>query len=150
MKFWDSSALLPLLVAEPAGEQLRQLMAEDPRLLVWWSSRVEITSALARRERERALSARDMNAAMSALGNLAATWEEILPGDTVRAKAERLLRVHPLRAADSLQLAAAIVASGGETGTLPFVCLDARLADAARREGFTVIDPVADASSGSA
>ncbi len=61
----DSSALLPLLVAEPAGEQLRQLMAEDPRLLVWWSSRVEITSALARRERERALSARDMNAAMS-------------------------------------------------------------------------------------
>jgi hypothetical protein len=52
----------------------------------------------------------------------------------------RLLRVHPLRAADSLQLAAAVVASEGDPGELPFVCLDEKLAQAASREGFVCLE----------
>jgi hypothetical protein len=51
----------------------------------------------------------------------------------------RLLRNHPLRAADALQLAAALIASEETPQTLEFICLDDRLALAARREGFTVI-----------
>lgn len=140
MRFWDSSALLPLLADEPAGERLRQLLLDDPRLLVWWSSRVEIASALARRERERALRADEADVGFAQLERLASAWEEIVPSDLIRNVAQRLLRTHPLRAADGLQLAAATVATGGETRSLPFVCLDQRLADAARREGFNVID----------
>lgn len=48
------------------------------------------------------------------------------------------MRLHPLRAADALQLAAALVLSDFEPRTLPFVTLDDRLASAARREGFEV------------
>ncbi len=61
-----------------------------------------------------------------------------MPSDAVRSTAQRLLRVHPLRAADSLQLAAAIIAAEHEPGTLEFVSLNARLNEAASREGFRV------------
>ncbi len=52
----------------------------------------------------------------------------------------RFLRVHPLRAADALQLAAAFTASERRPASLEIVTLDERLADAARKEGFTLID----------
>ena len=52
----------------------------------------------------------------------------------------RLLRLHPLRTADSLQLAAALIATNHQPQKLSFVCNDARLSNAARKEGFTVID----------
>jgi hypothetical protein len=58
----------------------------------------------------------------------------------VRRTAERLLRTHPLRAADSLQLAAALIAADHDPSNLEIVCLDARLTSAARREGFAVLD----------
>jgi uncharacterized protein with PIN domain len=57
LRFWDSSAPLPLLVDEPTGAQLRCMLAEDPQMLAWWSSRAEMASALARRERDGLLSA---------------------------------------------------------------------------------------------
>jgi uncharacterized protein len=58
----------------------------------------------------------------------------------IRRTAERLLRVHALRAGDSLQLSAALIAANHDPATLEMVCVDARLTAAARREGFTVID----------
>lgn len=70
---------------------------------------------------------------------LADAWQEILPAEPIRTTAERLLRVHPLRAADSLQLAAAIIAAEREPTTLEFVSLDDRLGEAASREGFRVV-----------
>jgi predicted nucleic acid-binding protein len=73
------------------------------------------------------------------LRRLAVAWQEVLPVDPVRTTAQRLLRVHPLRAADALQLAAAVVASEHDAASLPFVCLDDRLAEAAAREGFPVV-----------
>ena len=63
------------------------------------------------------------------------------PSQRVGQAAQRLLRVHPLRAADALQLAAAVVAADGEPGSMPFVTLDDRLALAAQREGFPVVMP---------
>ncbi len=50
------------------------------------------------------------------------------------------MRVHALRAADSLQLAAALIAANHDPATLEIVSLDARLATAARREGFKVLE----------
>jgi uncharacterized protein len=57
----------------------------------------------------------------------------------VRARAERLLAVHGLRAGDALQLAAALLWSRGETGAHTVVALDDRLRGAALREGFVVL-----------
>jgi hypothetical protein len=70
---------------------------------------------------------------------LVADWQEISPSELVRRTARRLLRLHPLRAADALQLAAANVAGENDPSTLELVTVDGRLADAARREGFAVL-----------
>jgi uncharacterized protein len=140
MRFWDTSAITALLVAEPAHERMLALLQQDPQILVWWGTQVEIASALARREREQALTPQQVAAALDTAQQFAADWNEILPTDAVRRVAERMLRIHPLRAADSLQLAAAVIAANHDPRTLEFVCLDTRLTDAARREGFIVLD----------
>jgi predicted nucleic acid-binding protein len=100
---------------------------------------VECESAISRLEREGHLQQRSAKAARQRLALFAATWHEVQPSDLLRDQACRLLRVHDLRAADALQLAAGMAAAEGRPPTLPFVCLDQRLAAGAEREGFAVI-----------
>jgi len=140
MKFWDASAIVPLLAAEGSTRRLQDLVAKDPTMLVWWGSEIECVSALARLERDGGLSPRAMTVALGRLGQLSAGWHEIDPSDTVRETAARFLRVHPLRAADALQLAAAFLAAERRPGSLEVITLDERLGAAARKEGFAVID----------
>src|SRR5256885_16858219 len=109
MKFWDSSAVVPLLVVEQQRDELLALLQRDPRMLVWWGTLVECTAALARREREGALSVADTGTALERLRDVAVAWQEILPRDGVRSPAQRVLPVHPLRAADRPHLAAALL-----------------------------------------
>lgn len=76
---------------------------------------------------------------MDRLGLLAASWVEIEPVEQVRRRAIRLLRLHPLRAADALQLAAALTAADEDPQRLDVVSSDDHLSAAARREGFKVL-----------
>lgn len=139
MKYWDSSAVVPLLVREPASAALRRVLNADRRLIVWWGTPVECVSAIARRERDGGLEVAAANTAVGRLRELTGSWIEVRPSARVRSIALRLLRTHALRASDSLQLAAALVAADEDPGGLPLVCLDERLAAAARREGFEVV-----------
>jgi len=140
MKFWDSSAVIPLLAEEPTHKSMLRVLQQDPQVLIWWGTPIEIASALARLEREKSMSADEVSIALSTARRLADSWHEIVPSDAVRRTAERLLRAHPLRAADSLQLAAALIAADHDPSSLEIVCLDARLTTAARREGFVVLN----------
>jgi predicted nucleic acid-binding protein len=140
-RFWDASAVVPLLLDEAATAGCRAVYGEDSHLLVWWGTELECVSAVSRCEREGIVPAARARQALSRLDALKKRWDEVLAVDLVREQARRLMRVHPLRTADSLQLAAASVAASGRPAGLPFVCLDARLADAASREGFAVVAP---------
>lgn len=136
MRFWDSSALIPLCLAQRISERARKLWDEDPELVVWWATPVECASALARLRRERVIDDEKEGEARAIFDQLAESWYEVQPGPSLRQQAIRLLRIHPLRAADALQLAAGIewagpASSGG------FVSFDHRLKEAARREGFS-------------
>lgn len=139
MRFWDSSGIIPLCLKEPASDPLRSLAEADEDIVVWWGSRVECVSALSRRRREGALSGDAESKARAILSAMAAEWSEVQATEAVRQRAERLLMVHPLRAADALQLAAALVWAAESPQGLELVCLDLRLKEAALREGFTVI-----------
>ena len=139
MKFWDTSAIVPLCVSEPATADVRRIASGDSALVVWWATRTECVSAFVRRRREGALAPSAERQARRVLLALAAEWSEVLPGDPVRERAERLLGVHPLRAADAFQLAAALVWSRGETRACTIVSFDERLRAAAEREGFMVL-----------
>jgi predicted nucleic acid-binding protein len=138
LRFWDSSAVVPLTVAEASTEALQAVAAQDPVMCVWWATEIECVSAVSRLERDGALGDRATMVALERLDSLAEAWNELLATAAVRGAARRLLRVHALCAADALQLAAALVAAEGLPSSLPIVTLDERLATAARREGFTV------------
>jgi uncharacterized protein len=144
MKFWDASAIVPLLIAEASTRRLQALAAADPEMLVWWGSQVECVSALARLERDGLLDPQVALLAFDRLKQLAAGWHEVDPSDIVREVAARFLRVHPLRAADALQLAAAFIAAEQRPASLEMITLDERLAGAAQKEGFSVIDIATD------
>lgn len=138
MRFWDSSALVPLLVEEEVTKELLRLYSTD-EIVAWWGTDVECTSAVARLERSGQLGVADTTEALRRLRELASSWHLVEPSEQVKETARRLLRVHDLRAADSLQLAAAITAAERRPSTLEFVCRDQRLNLAAEREGFPAL-----------
>ena len=139
MRYWDSSALVPLLVAEQRSSTLVAELERDSTVIAWWGSTVECVSALARLEREGSVEPPATRIALERLDALEMSWAEVQPSDGVRSLAIRLLRMHALRAGDALQLAAALVAAEGHPGSLTFVTLDDRLALAAEREGLAVV-----------
>jgi predicted nucleic acid-binding protein len=142
VRFWDSSAIVPLLVEEPASAECRRLARADSVLVVWCLTRLEVLSALQRLRRETALPDAVLTAAERRLVRLAMRWTEIDALIPVRERAERLLRVHPLRAADALQLAAGLVAVNEQPRGRALVTLDDDLFAAADREGFDAIRPI--------
>lgn len=140
MRFWDASAVVPLLMAEASTRPVQALVARDPVMLVWWATEVECASAIARLERDGALEESAATRAFDRLKQLAGAWHEVDPSDTVREAAVRFLRVHALRAADALQLAAAFTAAERRPASLEVVTLDDRLAAVARKEGFALVE----------
>ena len=138
MRFWDASAIVPLLMTESATRTVQALAAKDSAMLVWWATEVECASAVVRLDREGALDESAVTQAFDRLQQLANGWHEVDPSDSIREAAVRFLRVHPLRAADALQLAAAFIAAERRPSSLDVVTLDDRFATAARKEGFVV------------
>ena len=137
MRFWDSSALSPLVLPEANSREMFHHYRADRAVIVWWGTSIECVSAIRRRERE-GLAESEVDGARRALVELAALWTEVPPAEAIRSEAMRLLGAHLLRAADALQLAAAVVAGGSEISRFPFVTLDRRLGVAAAAEGFRV------------
>lgn len=136
MKYWDSSALVPMMVQEKQTAGVQEILARDHTIITWWGTEVECMSAITRLQRDGALNAKTAAEAVRRLKQFADAWNVVQPTGIVREAAKRLLRVHPLRAADALQLAAASVAAEQHPESLEFVCLDDRLNDAALKEGF--------------
>ncbi len=140
VRFWDASALVPLLLAERETTRVERWLREDS-VVVWTLTRVELLSALARRRREEPNAAHRLRAARRELLSAWEHWSEVTAVDLVRRHAERVVETHPLRAADALQIGAAIVAAEDNPAGLEFVTLDPHQAQAAEREGFRVVGP---------
>lgn len=139
MRFWDSSALVPLVCRERESARCRSWLKADPVVLVWALAATEVVSALSRKRREETVSASVFAAAKRRLAKLEHGWNEITQIDAVRAKARRLLEGHALSAADALHLAAALVAVEDRPSHVGFVTFDRRLNEAAGKEGFRVL-----------
>jgi uncharacterized protein len=136
VRFWDSSAIVPLLVSQAGSDRADAWFREDPELVLWTLTGVEITSAVWRLVREGALPEADARVAEQRAAELAAASRVVVDVDSVKAYARRLLRVHTLRAADALQLGAALVWANGRPEGRRLCTLDDRLAIAGQREGF--------------
>ena len=141
MRYWDTSALVPLFVAERETPRVERWLREDPDVIVWGLTRVELLSALARRRRQEPNAARRLLGARRDALTAWERWSEVTALEIVRRHAERLVESHPLRAADALQIGAALVAAEDDPASLLFVTLDRAQAEAAEREGFRVLGP---------
>ena len=139
MRFWDSSAIVPLLLPEKQTPFCQSLLKKDNLMVVWHYTPTELLSAIHRKIRENTLDETDLDLVSQDLEILSESWIEVLPRIVVRERAHRLLATHPLRAADALQLAAAIIATNEKPKGSEFVTFDMNLASAARKEGFVVL-----------
>lgn len=138
MRFWDTSALVPLLLEQESTRTAMSLLQGDPDIAAWWGTVVECSSAAARLRREEVISPREEERVLAALHDFREAWLEVLPSEEMVRRAQRILRVHALKAADALQLAAAGLWSGDVQGA-ELVTFDERLRLAARLEGFRVL-----------
>ncbi|MFC1706677.1 type II toxin-antitoxin system VapC family toxin [Planctomycetota bacterium] len=139
MRYWDTSAIAPLAVEEPGSQVARQWLAEDPQMVTWSWTRVELTSAVERRVREGRLTRTQRRQLLQRFAELTTAWDEVTDVLAVRSLALPLLARHPLRAADAAQLGAALLTAESDPASLTFVCLDCALAGAAEREGLDVL-----------
>jgi predicted nucleic acid-binding protein len=137
--FWDTSAVIPLCIMQPQSTQARQAARRYPKQVVWWLTGVEAYSSLSCLAKDGFLDAGDSRRAFAAIETLRERWSEVQPVEEVRTTAERLLRTHTLRAADALQLAAALIWCGNHPRGHAFVCADLKLSQAAEVEGFAVV-----------
>ncbi len=136
LRFWDSSAVLPLVLHEPFTVEAVAMLEQDPEALVWWGTQLECWSGIQRRIRDGSLYSAELDRVAQQLQDFVDLAIQVEPGAQVRDRALGLLTNHPLRAADALQLAAALVGMDSLGPSLEFVCLDHRLREAAAREGF--------------
>jgi hypothetical protein len=138
MRYWDTSALVPMVVTEAGSELVDEWLKADDGVCTWGLTRLELISAVERRAREGLLTTSGRRDALRLVNDIASAATEVLDLEAVRVRAASVLARHALRAADAAQLGAALVVSNAGLPGLPFVCLDRRLADAASREGFDV------------
>lgn len=139
MRYWDASALVPLLVAESASDLVRQWFLEDRQIVTWVWTRTEIVSAIERRTREGVLSRPQRRDVLDRLDALSGYWDEVTDALAVRSRANALLARHPIRAADAGQLGAALLVHDQLAGPLEFACLDPRLSLAGEQEGLKIL-----------
>jgi predicted nucleic acid-binding protein len=138
LRYWDASAVMALLVEETGSPLALGWLREDPEVCTWGLTRVEVTSAIERCAREEG-SAVSRRTLLERAERLHDAMTEVIDVHAVRSRAMALLARHALRAADAAQLGAALLVAEGEPRSLPFVCFDRRLTEAASREGFPVL-----------
>jgi predicted nucleic acid-binding protein len=136
--FWDTSAIVPLCCHQTMSAKARQVARTYSRQIVWWVTSVEVVSAFQRLIREGHISRQESAQSLARLEHLRSRWNEVQPSAELRIQAEQLLRMQPLRAADALQLAAALIWCNNRPRGHTFIVADKTLADAAQIEGFSV------------
>jgi predicted nucleic acid-binding protein len=135
LAFWDASALVPLCVGQTTTPRAIALY-KSYEAVVWWATPVEIASALARLVRMQQLDSGDCAKARRLAAALADAWFVIQPSDALRTKATQLVDRFDLRAADALQLAAALEWCQDIPQGRVFLTADQRLREAAVLAGF--------------
>jgi predicted nucleic acid-binding protein len=133
--FWDTSALVPLCVRQAATPRAITLY-KTYEVVVWWGTSVEIASALARLVRMNQLDPTDWTEARRLAATLSDTWSVVQPSEALQAQATLLVSQYDLRAADALQLAAALEWCGNSPEGRVFITADQALQQAAALSGF--------------
>jgi predicted nucleic acid-binding protein len=135
--FWDSSALIPLCVSQPQTAKAKSLY-ESYGIAAWWATQVEMMSGLTRLDRSGQITHDRFLIGKQIAREIVQEWDSISSTASIATDACSLLELHPLRAADALQLAAALEWCEGKPKGEVFLTFDNRLREAAALAGFTL------------
>jgi predicted nucleic acid-binding protein len=134
--YFDTSSLIKLYVDEPGAEEVHRLVHEADLCVTSVLAYPEARATLARRRRERLMTAAETRAAIAALD---ADWPRFVVlafDDDLARAAGGLADTHGIRGGDAVHLASfEIVLSTSEDDDIHFSCADERLAKAARALG---------------
>jgi predicted nucleic acid-binding protein len=141
--FLDTSALVKLYIAEPGSERMRELVTRGASVVVSVLAFPEIHATFMRRRREELLQATELEQLQRAF---AGDWEETTQvplSSAVLGLVPGLCARHPLRGADAVHLASALLLHQ-EGLQVTFACSDRHLTEAAAAEGLVIFDPVSE------
>jgi len=139
--FLDTSVLVKLYIAEPGSERMREATAQEEPIAASLLAFAEIHATFARRRREELLLAPELEELQL---RFAEDWEELMQvpvGAETLAFVPGLCERHPLRGADAVHLASALLLRR-EGLEILFACSDRNLLGAAAAEGLAIFDPV--------
>jgi predicted nucleic acid-binding protein len=137
--YFDTSALLKRYVAEADSDAVAALWKKATKMAASQILYGELAAAFARRRRELPASAAALDQAQQTFRN---DWTGILRipvDDEINRRVDELLTRHPLRGADAIHLASALLVRDALKQPVTFACADLKLVAAARAEGLDVV-----------
>ena len=126
--FADTSALLKKYVEERGSRQLEQVLGGVSDLVVSPVTWVEFNAAVARRLRGKLLTAQQSSWILSEAETDFRSYSQVVWGEELIEAATRMVRRHPLKTLDAIQLAAGVLSKPDL-----FLTSDRRLFEEARK-----------------
>jgi predicted nucleic acid-binding protein len=146
--YFDASAMVKHYTVETGSGWVESILdqAAGNRISTATVTRVEVASALARKEREGTITVGERDKQVGILlGDCSKAYTLSPLSHDTASRAVDLTQRHPLRAYDAVQLGTALIVNQAlvDSGlpALTFVCADDRLLEAAEAEGLAVDDP---------
>ena len=137
--YLDTSSLVKLYVQETESAEVKQIVQAAEVIATSHLAYVEARTAFARKRRERDVTPKDYR---TVLQDFEHDWESYFlvdVSDVLIKLAARLAEKHALRGYDAIHLASAVTVRRHGDQPVTFSCFDARLSQAARREGLKIV-----------
>ena len=147
MRYYDTSALVKQYLQEAGSKLVLELLKSGERVYTASLTYAETHAAFSRRTREGRLTRETTKRLALRFDKDWESYDIVVLSENVFRLARQMLYRHPLRSADAIHLASALLlARTSPRSSWSFVCADGRLCDAAKSEGFQAIFTAADSA----
>lgn len=147
MRYYDTSALVKQYLQEAGSKLVLELLKSGEKVYTASLTYAETHAAFSRRTREGRLTRETTKRLALRFDKDWESYDIVVLSENVFRLARQMLYRHPLRSADAIHLASALLLARTSTrSSWSFVCADGRLCDAAKSEGFQPIFTAADSA----
>jgi len=147
VRYYDTSALVKQYLQEAGSKLVLELLKSGEKVYTASLTYAETHAAFSRRTREGRLTRETTKRLALRFDKDWESYDVVVLSENVFRLARQMLYRHPLRSADAIHLASALLlARTSPRSSWSFVCADGRLCDAAKSEGFQPIFTAADSA----
>lgn len=147
VRYYDTSALVKQYLQEAGSKLVLELLKSGEKVYTASLTYAETHAAFSRRTREGRLTRETTKRLALRFDKDWESYDIVVLSENVFRLARQMLYRHPLRSAEAIHLASALLlARTSPRSSWSFVCADGRLCDAAKSEGFQPIFTAADSA----